>query len=325
MKKFMLHVFIGMVLLIVMSLSCFLFNNDPIITKLMNFTAEVAPAITPAGRSKAEPWYSANTNMSIIFWTFRHFDPALDMGSVDGSNIYFTLYDCDGYFERNSGAAEKFSSPKTIAPVYDFGVSSETYSHGGSSSSSSDGNDYINTLAYRVDGDWLYGNYGGSMDSTSQGKHVEAFLFKYNETSGELDVRNAYRFQDNTTGVRSKIIGNINDHSFFVHVQVGTNIANCSQIVAKGISQGSGNAYVAYVDATSNGDAAGYYLIPASSGESYFETNVNLAPEADYNNLSLDATTLSYAQDIENYLNTTGLHDTDLQWSDFDPQGMLSF
>jgi len=334
MKRFYLLLFLALSVLISIIIGCEIppDSNDPKGTKfspgIMGKTSSTSPSIIPIRARVSTPTlYESKKNMARIFYTFREYVPALDSGKIDGGCIYFTLNSADEYYKMYP--LERFSSPKTIVSTFPFdGITTETYTHGGKFFESGGNNDYRVSMAYMTEGDWKYGIIGTGFEGLD-GNHVGSFWFKFNDTSGDLDVRSNYHIiytdgdmAGETYGVRSKIIGNLNEHDFFVHLQIGNKVDDCIQIVGKGVSRGTGH-YVIYIRNSLDND--GYYLIPASADEAYFQTNIDKTPSLEYQDLTDDETILSYGAVISDYITGGGLYTTDLSNDDFAGDGLLVF
>jgi hypothetical protein len=234
-----------------------------------------------------QPDWGAGSNLGDTFWVFRVFDPTNDSGKVDDQNIYAVIYGIDSMFNGIAGRAQKFATSNLIAPTFTFGDAySDTpdfYQYGMDSMDTNPGMGtiYHTSLAYYTNNGWFNGILGATInqnDGSNVSQTIKYTKFKFNDTTGDITVYLA-TFVDyisgpmgtGTYGVRSKIIGNMLTHNFFVHVQKGNVISNCFQLIGKGVSQGSNSYYMTYVENWNDSGNAGFYKFSATADESYFE------------------------------------------------------
>ncbi len=326
-------------------------KNDDKSIRLTSKVADTTPSVEPSAGSRAgeNEWGGAyyKTNLQMIYRVFQRFNPDTDNGVVDSVNIYKVLYDTEQLINRiiNSDDVNSLDADTAVSPTFNFGTEDGLYDHTAYQESSSDmdgGASYYNSIAYKFDGDRINGLFGSRMESDIV-KSYSCTQFSFNETTGEITLNMAMyiKYHTGTPGdhyfVRSYIEGNMNQHDFFVQVQVAAGDGPNSDIniIGRGISQGETGNYIIWIDndymvddglTPEDESAPGYYMMSASATEDDYSTldSSSPLPDEDYNNLSTDATVLSYGAEIKAYLDASSLFNVDIVSADFANDGILA-
>jgi hypothetical protein len=287
------------------------------------------------------PVWGYGSDMGEIFNVFRTYNPATDGGQVDSQNIYNVIDGVQGDFNGNIPYASSFPASNLILCPFIFGDTNadtpEYYTHGADHTSTGSlmgGTTYHNTIAYRDDNGWFYGVLGGTMISGEMDQ-VRATKFKYNDSTGEIQIFLAYYITykpsspiQGTYGIKTKIIGNMLTHDFFVHVQKGNDITKCFQLIGKGVSQGTNaaNYYVVYVENNNESGNKGYFKFPATADEAYLEDiHTNHLDNAVTNYSDLTNDSLNYGTFIQAYLDDGHKYTNSFDTNDFANGGLLQF
>ena len=231
-------------------------------------TANTTPVFEVAGaqgaslRAQVASWESGSSLYS-VYYTLREFVASRDEGVVDRSNLYKLLVDVDTVYSGLSYTLESITE-QSITPPFgqlssvtcDQAFNDTAGKQAGARKDTTEEVDAIITWIWTEEAQPLKAEYGIA---------TLAYDKLTNDITVEMTYSVDYDTSDTTTdyNLRCFVEGNTNDNSFQFKYIIGT-----TAIVAKGVSQGTGN-YMLFKYAGS-GEATNYIVVPSDAGESYF-------------------------------------------------------
>jgi hypothetical protein len=196
-----------------------------------------------------------------VYYTLRDFNHDTDEGVVDRSNLYKLIYDVESVFEGGTWAAVGIGPKKVSAPFPKIS-SAALYEFGGTTSNS--------TVVYKKTGKTIDALLSWKWTETSSPKKDEIGIARFmsDPASGDIAIDFAFSVDyDKSSPAREynnrcMVTGNLGSHQFQFKYRLGSN-----NIVAKGVSQGSGNMLFKYAV---DGQPDAYLVVPAGAGMDFF-------------------------------------------------------
>jgi hypothetical protein len=233
-------------------------------------------------KASAARTLSSDNELYAVYYTLRNYTYPDDEGTVDRSNLYKLIFDVETVFNNVSrsgvaitpAAVQSPFSPITSDTVFDFGGTTEN-----------------STGVYKTDGDWVYAllSFRWHYDSEANKDEIGIAKFQSNTVSGDVYVNFSFSVDYDISSAareyntRCEVTGNLISHEFQFKYRI-----NGRNIIAKGVSQGSGYMLFKY----SETGLYKYIVVPAGSGLDYFEGQAD-NPTAIYSDPSLLPDTVS--------------------------------